>query len=176
MSTYRLYGLWSPRSLGVVGASPREHSVGRKILKNLRAAGFEGPIHLVNPKYAEIEGIAATKDVSALPATDLLVIASPAPTVPSIVAAAAAKGIGAAIIITAGLGHGPGSLAAACEAAARPHGMRLLGPNCLGLQMPRIKLDASFAAHMSRPGDIALISQSGAIAAGLIEWSAQRSV
>jgi len=176
MSTYRLDCLLSPRSVAVVGASPREHSVGRKILRNLRAAGFEGAIHLVNPKYPEIEGLAAIKDVSALPATDLLIVASPAPTVAGIIAAAAAKGVGAGIIITAGLGHGPGSPAAACEAAARQHGMRLLGPNCLGIQMPRIRLDASFAAHMPRPGDLALISQSGAIAAGLVEWAARRSV
>ena len=176
MSTYRLNSLLSPHSVAVVGASPREHSVGRKILKNLRAAGFDGAIHLVNPKYPEIEGIAATKEVAALPATDLLIVASPPPTVPGIIAAAAAKGVGAAIIITAGLGHGPGSLAAACEAAARQHSMRLLGPNCLGIQMPRIGLDASFAAHMPRPGDLALISQSGAIAAGLVEWAARRSV
>ncbi|AMN38522.1 bifunctional acetate--CoA ligase family protein/GNAT family N-acetyltransferase [Rhodoplanes sp. Z2-YC6860] len=176
MSIHRLECLLSPRSLAVVGASPREHSVGRKILKNLRIAGFKGGIHLVNPKYANIEDVAAVKDISALPAIDLLIIASPPPTVPNIVAGAAAKGIGAAVIITAGLGQGPGSLAAACAAAARQHGMRLLGPNCLGIQMPRIKLDASFAAHMPQPGDLALISQSGAIAAGLIEWAARRSI
>jgi acetyltransferase len=82
MSTYRLDCLLSPRSVAVVGASPREHSVGRNILKNLRTAGFEGTIHLVNPKYPEVEGIAATKDVSALPATDLLIVASPPATVP----------------------------------------------------------------------------------------------
>src|ERR1051326_5904444 len=176
MSTHRLHCLLSPRSVALVGASPREHSVGRQILKNLRVAGFEGAVRLVNPKYLEIEGIAAIKDVTTLPPTDLLIIAAPPPTVPEIVATAAAKGIGAAIIITAGLGHGPDSLAQACELAAREHGMRLLGPNCLGIQIPRAKLDASFAAHMARPGDIALISQSGAIAAGLIEWAARRSV
>jgi acetyltransferase len=176
MSTYRLDCLLSPRSVAVVGASPREHSVGRNILKNLRTAGFEGAIHLVNPKYPEVEGIAATKDVSALPATDLLIVASPPATVPGVIAAAGAKGCGAAIIVTAGLGQGKGSLAEACQAAARQHGMRLLGPNCLGIQMPRIKLDASFAAHMPRPGDLALISQSGAIAAGLGEWASRRSI
>lgn len=176
MSTHRLDCLLSPRSLAVVGASPREHSVGRKILRNLKAAGFRGAIHLVNPHHPEIEGFKSVKDVAALPPTDLLVVASPAATVPGVIAAAAAKGIGAAVIITAGLGQGPDSIAAASEAAARPHGMRLLGPNCLGIQMPRIGLDASFAARMSQPGDLALISQSGAIAAGLIEWAAGRSI
>src|SRR3954466_5490145 len=99
MSTHRLDCLLSPRSVGVVGASPREQSVGRKILKNLRAGGFDGAIHLVNPKYDEIDGIAAVKDVGALPQTDLLIIASPPATVPGVVAAAAAKGVGAAIVI-----------------------------------------------------------------------------
>lgn len=176
MSTYRLDSLLSPRSVAVVGASPREHSVGRKILKNLQAAGFEGPIRLVNPKYPEVEGITAAKDVSALPSTDLLIVASPPATVPGVIAAAGARGCGAAVIITAGLGQGEGSLSEACQAAARQHGMRLLGPNCLGIQMPRIKLDASFAAHMPQSGDLALISQSGAIAAGLGEWASRRSI
>ena len=176
MSTYRLDCLLSPRSVAVVGASPREPSVGRKILRNLRGAGFEGAIRLVNPKYSEVEGITAAKDVSALPATDLIIVTSPAATVPGVVAAAGASGCGAAIIVTAGLGQGEGSLAEACQAAARQHGMRLLGPNCLGIQMPRIKLDASFAAHMPQPGDLALISQSGAIAAGLGEWASQRLI
>jgi acetyltransferase len=87
-----------------------------------------------------------------------------------------AKGCAAAIIITAGLGHGPGSLAAASEQAALVSGLRLVGPNCLGVMAPRNGLNASFAASTPRPGDLALISQSGAIAAGLIEWAAHRNV
>lgn len=176
MTTYRLNRLFAPRSIAVVGASPRELSVGRKILVNLKAAGFAGPIHLVNPKYPEIEGVRATGQVSDLPATDLLVVASPPATVPGTIAAAGARGCAAAVIVTAGLGHGADSLAEKTELAARAHRMRLLGPNCLGIQVPGAKLDASFAARMSRPGDLALISQSGAIAAGMIEWAARRSL
>jgi len=176
MTTYRLDRLFAPRSVALVGASPRELSVGRKILSNIRSAGFPGPIHLVNPNYPQIEGIAATKDIVDLPTTDLLVIASPPATVPEIVAKAGSRGCAAAIIITAGLGQGADSPAEAAEHAARAHGMRLLGPNCLGIQMPRSKLNASFAARMSQPGDLALISQSGAIAAGMIEWAARRSL
>ena len=92
------------------------------------------------------------------------------------IAAAGAKNCGAAIIITAGLGHGPGSLADTVERTARSHGLRIVGPNCLGVLAPRAKLNASFAAHMPRSGDLALISQSGAIAAGLVEWAAARTV
>jgi acetyltransferase len=86
------------------------------------------------------------------------------------------KGVAAAIIITAGLGHGPGSLADDCEKAARVHGLRLIGPNCLGILAPGAKLNASFAASTPRSGDLALISQSGAIATGLVEWAATRAV
>ena len=176
MSVYQLDRLLAPRSVAVVGGSPRENSVGRKILKNLKAGGFAGPIRLINPNYAEIEGYPAIQDFAALPQTDLLIVATPAPAVPSTISAAGASGCPAAIVITAGLGQGPGSLSDTAERAARVHGMRLLGPNCLGIQVPGCKLDASFAARMSKPGDLALISQSGAIAAGLIEWASRRSI
>jgi acetyltransferase len=177
MSTYRLDKLFAPRSIAVVGASPRETSPGRAVLKNLRAAGFEGSIALVNPHYDEIEGIKAVKTIAALPqAPDLMVIAAPPQSVPGIVAEAGAKGTATAIIITAGLGHGEGSLADTCERAARASGLRLVGPNCLGVLSPRAKLNASFAARMPPIGDLALVSQSGAITAGLVEWSAAHDI
>ena len=177
MSTYRLERLFSPRSVAVVGGSPRQTSPGRAVLRNLQDAGFQGSIGLVNPRYQEIEGIKAVRSLQELPDdVDLIVIAAPAPAVPGIVAAAGERGIAAAIIITAGLGHGDGSLADACEEAARATGLRLVGPNCLGVLASRARLNASFAARMPRPGDLALISQSGAIAAGLVEWSAARGI
>jgi acetyltransferase len=146
-------------------------------LRNLRQAGFPGAISLVNPHYSAIEDVAAVKsyrDLAAAP--DLAVIAVPPAAVPSVVAEAGAKGTPAAIIITAGLGHGPGSLAAQCQQAAHATGMRLVGPNCLGVMLPNIRLNASFAASMPNGGDLALISQSGAIAAGLVEWAATHDV
>ena len=177
MSTYRLDKLFSPRSVAVVGASPRETSPGRAVLRNLRAAGFEGSVSLVNPHYGEIEGIKAVKTIQELPqAPDLLVIATPPQSVPGIVAAAGEKGTATAVIITAGLGHGEGSLADDCEKAARASGLRLVGPNCLGVLSSRAKLNASFAARMPPAGELALVSQSGAITAGLIEWSATHDI
>src|SRR6516164_4515864 len=105
MSTYRLDQLFSPRSVAVVGASPRSTSAGHAVLKNLRAAGFQGKLHLVNPHYAEIDGVRSVNSILDIPqAPDLVVIATPAPEVPNVVAASAEKGAGAAIIITAGLG------------------------------------------------------------------------
>ena len=173
MSTYRLDKLLSPRSVAVVGASPRATSPGQAVLRNLTSAGFAGPIHLVNPRYRRDRRHPRRQALAELPeAPDLVVIATPPPAVPGIVAAAGAKGCAAAIIITAGLGHGAGSLAEASERAARADGLRLVGPNCLGVLAPRARLNASFAARMPRAGDLALISQSGAIAAGLVEWAA----
>ena len=120
---------------------------------------------------------AAVKSYDDLPeAPDVVAIAVPPAAVPEAVAAAARKGTAAGIIITAGLGHGPGSLAALCERNARAAGMRLVGPNCLGVLVPGASLNASFAAAAPPAGDLALISQSGAIAAGLVQWAAGRGV
>ena len=177
MSTYRLDKLFSPGSIAVVGASPREKSLGHAVLRNLRRGDFAGALHLVNPHYDAIEEVRAVKSYDELPeAPHLAVIGVPPTAVPSIVAAAGAKGTAAAIILTAGLGHGPGSLADQCEKTARATGMRLVGPNCLGVLVPGAKLNASFAASMPRPGDLTLISQSGAIATGMVEWAAMRGI
>jgi acetyltransferase len=177
MSTYRLDRLFAPRSVAIVGASPRERSLGRAVLHNMIDGGFPGRIHLVNPDHPQIDGVAAVANVAALPEVpDLAVIAVPPAVVPETVAAAAVKGVAAAIIITAGLGHGPGSLADQALAAARPHGLRLVGPNCLGVMVPAAKLNASFASCMPASGDLALVSQSGAIVAGMVKWAAQRSI
>ena len=126
MSTYRLETLFAPRSVAVVGASPRQTSTGRAVLENLLGSGFPGAIHLVNPRYDEIAGVRAVKSYDALAETpDVVAIAVPPAVVPDAVAAAARKGTAVGIIITAGLGHGPGSLAEVCERNARAAGMRL---------------------------------------------------
>jgi acetyltransferase len=162
MSTYRLDKLFSPQSVAVVGGSPRETSPGRAVLRNLRSAGFKGSISLVNPHYGEIEGIKPVKTIQELrEAPDLLIIATPPPSLPGIVAAAGEKGAATAIIITAGLGHGEGSLAEACEKAARATGLRLVGPNCLGVLSARAKLNGSFAsATNTTAGDSFQVSRS----------------
>jgi acetyltransferase len=139
--------------------------------------GFSGAIGLVNPHYATIEGITAVKGVDRLAnPPDLAIIAAPPVVVPELIADLGSKGCAAAIVLTAGFGHGPGSLSEAVERAARANGIRIVGPNCLGVLVPGQKLNASFSATAPSTGDLALISQSGAIAAGLIEWAAPRSV
>ena len=177
MSTYRLKNLLSPRSLALIGASPRRGSVGRAILHNIHKAGFKGEFGLVNTHYADIDGIAAVASLDSLPfVPELAVITAPAAAVAGIIDEAGKLGTAGALIIPAGLGHGEGSLADAAERAAQKYGMRLIGPNCLGIMMPAANLNASFSAHMPVAGNLALISQSGAIAAGMVDWAAQRGV
>jgi acetyltransferase len=177
MSTYRLKNLLSPRSVALVGASPRQTSVGRAILGNIRKANFEGEFGLVNPGYAAIDGFATAVSLRKLAfAPELVVITAPAKAIPGLVDEAGLCGAAGAVIVSAGLGHGPGSLAEVAERAAKKYGMRLIGPNCLGIMMPGANLNASFSAHMPAAGNLALISQSGAIAAGMVDWAAQRAV
>ena len=177
MSTYRLKNLLLPRSVALIGASSRPGSVGRAILGNIREAGFSGEFGLVNPRHAEIDGFATVAHLDQLPfVPELVVITAPPPAVADIVDAAGKRGSAGALIITAGLGHGAGSMAEAAERAARKYGMRLIGPNCLGVMMPGVDLNASFSARMPVAGNLALISQSGAIAAGMVDWAAQRAV
>jgi acetyltransferase len=177
MSTYRLKNLLLPRSVALIGASPRSTSVGRAIIRNIRKANFKGEFGVVNTEFAEIDGVATVDSIAKLPfVPELVVITTPASAVPGLVDEAGKRGTAGAIIVTSGLGHGAGSLAEATERAARAHGIRLVGPNCLGIMMPGANLNASFAAHMPCAGNLALISQSGAIATGMVEWAAQRAV
>jgi acetyltransferase len=172
-----LKNLLSPRSLALIGASPRQGSVGRAILGNIRKAKFAGEFGLVNSRYGEIDGVAAVTHISKLPfVPELVVITAPAAAVAGLIDEAGRLGAAGALIIPAGLGHGMGSLAEAAERAAQKYGMRLIGPNCLGIMMPGANLNASFSAHMPCAGNLALISQSGAIAAGMVDWAAQRAV
>lgn len=177
MSTYALQSVFRPASVVVVGASPRPRSLGRLVLQQLRTGGFDGPIGLVNPRYAAIDDVQSSATMDALPfVPELVVIATPPADVAGVAEAAARKGAKAAIVLTRDMGDGAGSHNAALAEVARAHGLRIVGPNCLGVIAPHAKLFASFAAHAPIPGDLALISQSGAVAAGMIEWSRPRGI
>ncbi len=177
LSTFRLNRLLLPSSIALIGASPREGSVGRAVLENIRKSRFKGAFGLVNSRHAEISGVPAVTRLDKLPfVPDLIAITAPASAIPDIIDQAGKRGTAGALIITAGLGRGPGSLGEATAEIAQKYGMRLIGPNCLGIMMPSISLNASFSAHMPGPGSLALISQSGAIAAGMVDWAAQRGV
>src|SRR5271155_1928214 len=172
MSNYRLDKLFSPRSVALVGASLRPGALGHAVLANLRRANPSNPPWLVNPGHAEIEGLECRKSLLDLAASpDLVVIAVPPEGVVEVAKQACSIGAAAAIVITAELGHGEGSLAEDLRCVARAGGLRIVGPNCIGVLSPRAGLDASFLAKPARAGNLAVVSQSGAIVAALVEWA-----
>ena len=177
MSLRNLEAIFAPGSIAIAGASPHAGSIGRVLHENIRAAGFAGRIDLINPRHREIAGMPCHGRITELSAApDLVVIATPAAVVPEIVADAAARGAKVAVILTTGLGKGPGSLTARALATARAAGMRLVGPNCLGVLAPKVKLNVSFTAAPALPGDLALVSQSGAVVAAVVEWANGRHI
>jgi acetyltransferase len=177
MSVYRLKNLLSPRSIALIGGSPRRNSIGQAIIRNIRNSGFAGDLGVVNSRYAEIGGVATVPSLDRLPfVPELIIITTAAPTIPDLIDQGGRLGAAGAVIVSAGLGHGAGSLAAQVERIAQKYGMRLIGPDSLGIMMPAIGLNATFSAHTPRAGTLALISQSGAIAAGMVGWAAQRGV
>lgn len=176
MSTYRLDHLFAPRSIVLIGGSPKSNSVGGTTLRNLRAGGFSGQIHVINRKYPEIEGIKTLPDIKDVPGTpDLAIISVPPSSVESVVKKVGARGCPTAMILTAGLGHGTGSFTESIAQTARATSLRLIGPS-LGILVPGINLNASFASRLPKAGDLALISQSGAISTALVEWAMNRDV
>jgi acetyltransferase len=179
MTIRNLDSLLRPRSVAVIGASPRPDSVGGVVLRNIRAGGFRGPVMPVNPKYQAIDDLPVYPDVGSLPeAPDLAVIATPATTVPGLIATLGDRGTKAAIVISAGFGASEEGRRRTQHMldGARPHLLRVLGPNCVGLIAPHHALNASFA-HLSPPaGNIAFLVQSGAIVTSVIDWAAARRV
>jgi acetyltransferase len=181
MSVRNLHYLFDPHSVAVIGASERPRSVGATVLRNLLDGSFRGPIYPVNPKYRTLAGHAVYPDVAALPdAPDLAVVCTPASTVPAIIQALGARGTRAAIILSAGMGAPsatPGrTLCQAALDAARPYLLRILGPNCIGLLVPPLGLNASFAHTSALPGRLAFVSQSGALVTGVLDWAKSRGI
>ncbi len=165
-----------PRSVAVFGASPRAGTVGGILIRNIVEGGFGGEVWPVNPKHGEIGGRRCYARAQDLPgAPDLAVIATPPHTVPGIVADLGARGCRAAVVVTAGLTRESGLRQAMLD-AAKPHLFRIIGPNTVGLMLPPLKLNASFAHMAAKPGNIALLSQSGAIATSLVDWAADNDV
>jgi len=181
MSIRNLACLFKPRSIALIGASDRPHSVGAVVARNLLRGGFAGPIMPANPHHAAIESVLTYKDIASLPQVpDLAVIATPPETVPGLVAELGAKGCRAAVVLTAGFGEGDAARGAqlrqAVLDAARPHLLRVIGPNCLGVAVPGIGLNATFAHVAPLPGDVACLTQSGAVATTLIDWATSRGI
>ena len=174
MTVRNLEFLFRPASVVVVGASDRAHSVGSTVIQNLLNAGFDGPIWPVNLKHSTVAGRTAYRSVASLPsAPQLGVVCTPPHTVPGIISELASIGTRAAVVVTGGLAR---NLVVAMLDAARPHLLRILGPNCVGLLVPGVKLNASFAQGQALPGRIAFVSQSGALATAMLDWAASHRV
>ncbi|MGA2247459.1 MAG: bifunctional acetate--CoA ligase family protein/GNAT family N-acetyltransferase [Verrucomicrobiota bacterium] len=172
--------IFSPESVAVIGATETLNSVGRTILENLIKGGFTGPIYPVNPKRETVLGVKAYPSITAVPTVpDLAVIITPPATVPGIVKDCGAKGVKGAIIITAGFKEigAPGvELERQVLEEASKAGLRIVGPNCLGVMVPGGKLNATFASTMAKPGSVGFISQSGALCTAILDWSLKENV
>jgi len=159
--------VFQPSSVAVVGASRRTGTVGRAILHNIVTAGYQGKVYAVNPHAVHMEGVPCLPSVTTLPEPpDLAVIAVPPAAVPALADECGRRGVKAMVVITSGLDALQGAdLLAAC----RRYGMRLVGPNCFGVAVPGIGLDATFAARHPAPGRVGLVMQSGGLGFALVD-------
>ncbi|TQF17094.1 bifunctional acetate--CoA ligase family protein/GNAT family N-acetyltransferase [Myxococcus llanfairpwllgwyngyllgogerychwyrndrobwllllantysiliogogogochensis] len=172
--------IFKPRSVAVVGASERPGSVGRTVLWNLISNPFGGTVYPINPKRPNVLGIRAWPSLRALPEpVDLAVVVTPAPAVPDVIRECAELGVQGAIIISAGFketGEAGARLEREILQIAQAARMRIIGPNCLGVMRPPTGFNATFAGSMARPGNVAFISQSGALLTAILDWSLRESV
>ena len=180
LEVYRAHPLdmfFKPRSVAVIGATEKENSVGRRVFQNLVNHPFGGAVYPVNPNRRHVLGIRAFSAVDHLPETpDLAVIITPAETVPGILDQCGRVGVKGAIIISAGFnerGERGKHLEQQIRDLARRHGIRVIGPNSLGIMNPVTGLNAAYASSMPYKGTVGFISQSGAIAAAVLDWSLQ---
>ncbi|PWW32657.1 bifunctional acetate--CoA ligase family protein/GNAT family N-acetyltransferase [Chromohalobacter israelensis] len=181
MSIRNLDALFSPTTIALIGASNRPGSVGAVLARNLFEGGFAGPILTVNPHERAIRSTLNYHAVSELPlAPDLAIIATPPDTVPELVRELGERGCRAAVVITAGFGEGERAdglaLKQAMLEAARPYLMRIVGPNCLGILAPHRGINASFAHLTPQQGDVAFVTQSGAVATSILDWASARGI
>ncbi|HMB24704.1 MAG TPA: bifunctional acetate--CoA ligase family protein/GNAT family N-acetyltransferase, partial [Anaerolineales bacterium] len=175
-----LDAIFAPKSVAVIGATETPGSVGRTIVWNLISSSFGGTIYPVNPKRASILGIKAYPNLSAVPeVVDLIVVVTPAATIPDIIKEAVDIGVKSAIIISAGFKEtGPQGVELERQILehARRGNMRIVGPNCLGVMSPVTGLNATFASTIARPGSVGFISQSGALCTAILDWSLRENV
>ncbi|MEM2557497.1 MAG: CoA-binding protein, partial [Candidatus Bathyarchaeia archaeon] len=172
--------IFNPKRIAVIGASNREGSVGFRLFNNLIGVGFKGFVYPVNPFSQSVQGVMAYPSIKKIPwKIDLAIIATPAHVVPQIVEECGESGITGIIIVSSGFREtGPEGKALEDEILRlkAKYGLRIIGPNCLGIMRPSIRLNATFANRMAKPGNIAFISQSGALCASVLDWAAHANV
>lgn len=175
MFRHRLATLLAPTSVALVGATEREGALGRIVWQNLAAGGLRGALSAVNPKHRTIFGQPCHARLHDLPAPpDLAVFVTPARTIPGLIDEAGAAGIRAAVVLSSGFGEAGEDgrrLQEDMLAAAKRHGVRILGPNCLGLMRTDTGLNATFSPVAALAGKLALVSQSGAICTAILDWA-----
>ncbi len=175
MGPHYLQHFFTPNSVAIVGASERENSVGYRLLLNMQEAGFSGGLYPINPKHEQLLGLKAYPDLHAVPEDlDLVVIATPAPTVPCILRQCGDKGVSSVIIISAGfgeLGAEGQRLQQEILGIAHRYSIRIIGPNCLGVIRPSGQLNATFGDGIVKDGSLALLSQSGAVCTAILDWA-----
>jgi acetyltransferase len=180
MAAHFLDRLFAPRAIAVFGASERADAVGGRVFDNLRVAGFTGPIYAINPKYERLYEQPCYRSIAAIAEpVDLAIIATPAKTVPEIIHACGEHGVRAVIIISTGFNAGEehgAALKRAVLEAARQYSLRILGPNCLGLIRPVNGINATFSKNTAKPGQLALVSQSGALCTAILDWAVAHDV
>jgi acetyltransferase len=178
--TLHLDKIFNPRSVAIIGASDEEGTVGYALMKNFTEHDFEGKIYPVNIRKTEIHGLKAYQTVEQIPEPiDLAVIATPAKTVPDIVEQCGKAGVKGIIIISAGfkeIGPEGKALEDKILEIKKKYSLRIIGPNCLGVIRPSIKLNATFISKTPKPGNIAFISQSGALGSAILDWAIHENI
>jgi len=173
--------LFRPRSIGLFGADRAPGSIGRVLARNLFQSGFEGPIMPVHAVETSVHGVLAYPSPSALPIpAELAVIAVPPPEIPALIAELGARGTRAAVVVSHGFdAEGPAAAEGLRQRmldAAKPGGVRIVGPGCLGVMVPAAGLNASWAHITPKDGDLAFVSRSGSLMTAMLDWAAARGV
>lgn len=173
--------LFSPKSLALIGATPKEGSLGRALMENIITGGYEGTLLPINPKYTEVLGFPCYPNVEKLShAPDLAIICTPATTVPSLIQELGEKGIKIAVVISAGIAEGDheagNHLQAEMLTIAKRYNVRIVGPNCLGIINTYAKLNATFSSLTPLKGEISFITQSGAMLVSFLEWASTMDI
>ena len=180
LTQHYLTSLFAPQSIAVIGASEREKAAGTVIFSNILNSGYKGQVYAVNPRHPTIHGHAAYPTVEAIGGRiDLAIIATPARTVPAIMEQCARRGVSNTIIVASGfgeIGHSGAALERRVLEIARAGKVRILGPNCLGIMRPDQGLNAAYTRIAAAPGELALVSQSGAMCSAVLDWAATNGI
>ena len=172
--------VFRPGSVALIGATDREGSVGRDILENLLQGKEQRSIYPVNPKRDTVMGLQCYQSISKIPEhVDLAIVATPANTVPGVVKECADAGVEGVVVISAGfreIGEEGMKLEEAVKHVQSESDIRILGPNCLGFIRPDIGLNASFLKETPAPGQIAFVSQSGALGSAILNWAVSTKI